>query len=141
MTDAERSMKKSQSVDRQAEEWSKLYERVTALLGKFGTYDALGDADFWVLDDNWGTRQQKVFVNNLSMLSPTIIAGLRALLSGTPDWEIVVAVSIRGAGEKWPDMGLTVREREIVDGLQRSYFPAEFQSLYYVGSRPGTEQD
>jgi hypothetical protein len=38
-------------------------------------------------------------------------------------------------------MGLTIRDHEIIDGLQRQYFPREFQSIRYRGSRPGTERD
>jgi hypothetical protein len=56
-------------------------------------------------------------------------------------WEIMVAVSIPGPGELWPDMGLTVRSQEIIDGLQRGYFPVEFRDLAYEGSRPGTDRD
>jgi hypothetical protein len=41
MSDVERSMNESQAVDRQAQEWIELYERVATLLGKFGKYDAL----------------------------------------------------------------------------------------------------
>jgi hypothetical protein len=53
----------------------------------------------------------------------------------------MVAVYVPGVGEDWPDMGLTIRAHEIVDGLQRSLFPKEFQNLRYEGSRPGTDRD
>jgi hypothetical protein len=32
-------------------------------------------------------------------------------------------------------MGLVIRDDEIVDGLQRQYFPREFQTIKYEGSR------
>jgi hypothetical protein len=94
-----------------------------------------------VLDDNWGSQQQKVLVNKLSMLRPEIIEGLRKLLCDFPHWDIVVAVDLGGDGKDWPDMGLTIRANEIIDGLQRAYFPREFQSLHYEASRIGTEFD
>lgn len=54
---------------------------------------------------------------------------------------IVIAVYVPAVGKTWPDMGLTIRKNEIVDGLQRNHFPPEFQALHYEGSRPGTERD
>ena len=127
--------------DEQTIEWEKLYGQIVLWLQKFGADNAFGDADFWVLDDNWGPNQQKVYVNALAMLEPKIVAGLRNLLRDFPKWEIVVAVAVSGAGNDWPNMGLTIRASEIIDGLQRSYFPAEFQSFYYEGSKRGTERD
>src|ERR1041384_2141363 len=129
-------MTESAPADPQAIEWKRLYADITKFLSKFGSEDSLGNADYWVLDDNWGTKQQKVFLSSLSMLEPTIISGLQHRLAEFPGWEIVVAVSLRGAGEGWPDMGLTIRSSEIIDGLQRSYFPNELRGLHYAGSRP-----
>lgn len=130
-----------EQADSQARDWRRLYTRIGDFLAQFGTSDTLGDADYWVLDDNWGSTQQKIFVNNLTMLEPRVIAGLQRLLSDFPSWEIRVAVSLRGSGEKWPDMGLTIRRHEVVDDLQRAYFPLPFRSLRYEGSRPGTDRD
>jgi hypothetical protein len=60
---------------------------------------------------------------------------------GFPGWELVVAVAVPGHYDDWPDMGLYVRLHEIIDGLQRKYFPKEFQNFEYEGSRTGTERD
>jgi hypothetical protein len=38
-------------------------------------------------------------------------------------------------------MGLTIRRHEIIDGLQRQYFPPAYRHFQYPGSRPGTERD
>jgi hypothetical protein len=38
-------------------------------------------------------------------------------------------------------MGLYIRPHEIIDALQRHYFPAEFQRLEYEGARRGTAHD
>jgi hypothetical protein len=127
--------------DRQVNEWELLYARITGLLSGFGKEDWLGNADYWVLNDNWGTHQHKVLANQLAMLRPHIVNALQNLLADLPDWEIVVAVSLGGPGKAWPPMGLIIRAHEIVDGLERQYFPAEFQGLAYTGSRPGTDRD
>ena len=38
-------------------------------------------------------------------------------------------------------MGISIRSNEIVDDLQRQYFPKEFQDLAYEGARRGTVLD
>jgi hypothetical protein len=127
--------------DIQDEAWERLYSNVRQLLNSFGTENFRQTADCWVDDDNIGTLQQKIYVRNLALLKPAVVKSLQRLLIDFPDWEIMVAVSVPGPGERWPDMGLTIRAHEIVDGLQRQYFPSEFQSLSYEGSRRGTETD
>jgi hypothetical protein len=72
------------------------------------------------------------------MLAPTVVKSLQASLTQFPQWEIVPAVAVEGAEESWPKMGLIIRPDEIIDGLQRHYFPREFQGFKYEGSRPGS---
>ncbi len=117
--------------------WSILYDRLQKILRQFGKEDFIARADYWLLDDNWGPRQHKLYVNNLKMLAPPIVKRLQASLAEFPDWEIVAAVALEGPGKSWPEMGLIIRANEIVDGLQRQYFPKEFQGIEYEGSRPG----
>jgi hypothetical protein len=111
------------------------------VLRQFGTEDYRRTADAWIDDDNIGTAQQKIYVLNLHLLRPRVIESLQKILLDYPDWEIMVAVSVPGLGEELPDMGLTIRAHEVIDGLQRQYFPQEFRSLAYASSRPGTERD
>jgi hypothetical protein len=130
--------------DRETEQertWDLLYDRIRNELLRFGSEDFRQTADCWVDDDNMCTRQQKIYVRNLHLLNPVVIRALQNLLKDHADWEIMVAVSVPGTGENWPDMGLTIRAHEIVDGLQRSFFPKELQWLRYEGSRPGTDRD
>jgi hypothetical protein len=51
---------------------------------------------------------------------------------------VVIAIASHNA---WPDMGLYVRHHEIIDGLQREYFPAEYRGFQYENARVGTEND
>lgn len=127
--------------EEQARTWQLLYERICALLRRFGKEDAVWRGDYWVVDDNWGFRQQKIYINNLDLLRPSIIKPLQRLLAEFPDWEIMAAVSVPQLGESWPTMGLTIRAHEIVDGLQRQYFPKQYQHIEYEGSRRGTDRD
>jgi len=46
-----------------------------------------------------------------------------------------------GLRNDWPNMGISIRADEIIDGLQRQYFPTEFQDLAYEGARRGSVCD
>ena len=127
--------------DEQDEQWSALYENLLQCVAQFGSEGVGQTDDCWVDDDNIGTAQQKIYVHNLALLQPSVIKCLQGLLEDHPRWEIMVAVAVRGLGDSWPDMGLTIRVGEIIDGLQRDYFPPEFRGIRYEGSRPGTERD
>jgi hypothetical protein len=125
----------------QAATWEELRRLMRRVLGRFGSEGVSRDEDFWIDDDNFGTPQQKVYFRNLRLLEPIVIKSLQALLQEKPAWEIVVAISVPGEGNAWPDMGLTIRAREILDGLKREYLPAEFRNSHYEGSRPPGERE
>lgn len=127
--------------DEQERAWESLYQQVRAILIQEGREDAYGRADFWLVDDNWGGHQHKIEVQALHMLKPSVVQALQTLLKQFRGWEIVVAIHIPGTENLWPPMGLIVRAHEIVDGLQRQYFPTEFQDYQYEGSRRGTDRD
>jgi hypothetical protein len=128
--------------DEQAEIFDRLYNRIEDLLERFGRPDTLlGSGDYSVYGDYMGHPQVKVSVNNLRLLRPSVVTALQSVLDEFPGWEIVVAVAVRGHYDDWPDMGLIIRGHEIIDGLQRQYFPPEFRDIQYEGSRPGTDRD
>lgn len=117
--------------------WEILYARLQDILCQFGKEDWLGRADYWLLDDNWGPPQHMLHIHNLKMIAPAIVRLMQASLEEYPDWEIVVGISPEQYGGSWPPMGLTIRADEIVDDLEREYFPKEFQGFVYKDSRPG----
>jgi len=131
--------------DSRYEQELKIFERVVdqikALLKRYGEHDSLRPGDYSIYDDYWGYPQVKVSINNLKMLQPSIIDGLQQIVKVYPEWEIVVAVAVRGHYSDWPEMGLYIRPHEIIYGLRRQYFPKEFQNIEYVGARPGTAND
>lgn len=125
----------------QSKNWSRIYSALVPLMKTFGVEDAFGEGDYWILDDNWGPKQHKICVFNLDILRPEVIYAIQNLIKEFPDWSVVVAVDVPGKEDAWPSMGLIVRGHEIVDGLQRQYFPTEYQSLQYEGGRVGADQD
>lgn len=123
--------------------WEELYRRMTKVLDQYGVeYNfRTRKGDYWIIDEPYGFDQHNVYFNKLKMFAPKIVKELQGLLKQFPGWEIFVTAYIKPEGKSWPDMGLVIREHEIVDGLQRQYFPPEYQSIQYEGSRVGTDRD
>ncbi|ETR76408.1 hypothetical protein X566_15845 [Afipia sp. P52-10] len=121
--------------------WTLIYGKLVALFSQFGEEECTGAGDFWVVDDNYGWSRSTVFVNNLRLLTPWMVTTVQSFLEGVPDWTIVLVVAVDGEGERWPDMGVTIREHEIIDTLQREYLPPPYNRLEFPGSRPGTGYD
>jgi hypothetical protein len=94
--------------------WEILYVRIKDTLDEFGREDWLGHGDYWIISDNWGTAQHKVYIDNLDLLAPSIVKLLQNILADFPDWEIVVAIDFKDKGLSWPNMGLTIRAHEII---------------------------
>ena len=125
--------------EKQVKIFDQLVDKVDARLRRFGEADSLlKSGDYAVYGDYWGYPQVKVSVSNLELLSPSIVKQLQDVVTSFPNWEIVVAVAVPGHYEDWPDMGLYIRANEIIDGLQRDYFPERFRNFHYEGSRRGT---
>ena len=128
----------------QREIFNELYPRVERLLERFGRPDyspGQPHGDYSVHGDYTGYPQIVVFVGNLNMLRPAVITELQRLIREFPGWEIEVTVAIRDHYDDWPRMGLYIRPHEVLDGLQRQYFPKEFQDMAYAGARCGTAYD
>ncbi len=121
--------------------WDDLYQKILDALSRFGTEDHFGNADYLLVDDNYGLPQHKIEIHKLRMLDPNLVKILRSLLHELSDWSIVISVDIPGTDDTWPPMGLIIRKHEIIDGLQRKYLPAEFRTIEFEGSRPGTGYD
>lgn len=83
--------------------WEILYVRIEDTLDEFGREDWLGRADYWIVSDNWGTAQRKLYVNNLDLLDPSDVKILQNTLADFPDWEIVVAIDFSDKGHSWPN--------------------------------------
>ena len=124
--------------------FERLRDRTYDLLKGFGRSDYLPvhpHGDYSVHGDYAGYPEVVVFVNDLQMLRPPVIAALQRLIKEFPGWQVTVTVAVRGHYDDWPRMGLYIRPHEIIDGLQRQYFPKEFQNMEYPGARKGTAYD
>jgi hypothetical protein len=127
---------------KQHEKWLLLGQRLMAVLQKFGNEDSW-DADlksvindYYLRDDNWGGNDHKVEIHNLKMLRPEVVKSIQEVLRDFPKWNVFIQVDVPGMEGVWPDMSLFVYAHKVVDGLEREYFPEEFQGLAYEGSVP-----
>jgi hypothetical protein len=135
-------MKREENDRKQKQIFEILSGQVDELLGRFGKSDSLlGPGDYSVYGSYWGHPQVKITISNLELLRPDIVKRMQEIVRDFPGWELVVAVAVPSHYDDWPDMGLYIRSREIIDGLQRKYLPKGFQNVEYEGSRPGTEKD
>jgi hypothetical protein len=128
----------------QLDVFEELYPRVEELMERFGQPDFLPGrrhGDYMVHGDYGGYPEVVVFVHNLALLRPAVVEELQRLIREYPGWQITITVAPRDRQRDWPNMGLYVRPHEIIDGLQRQYFPKELQNIEYEGARRGTAFD
>jgi hypothetical protein len=124
------------------DEFDRLRHQVDGVLAKYGLPDTLSKrGDYTVHGDYNGHPQVVAFIGKLDMLRPAIVKELQHVVKEFPGWEIEITVAVRGHYQDWPNMGLYIRPHEIIDGLQRQYFPKEFQNIRYDGARQGTAYD
>jgi hypothetical protein len=75
-------------------EWEKLYCAITLELEKWGTNNAYGEGDFYLIDDNYGGYEQKIEVQNSRVWSSQMQLALQLVLRGDfPSWRIIVVFS------------------------------------------------
>jgi hypothetical protein len=121
----------SNELSEQERIWGLLYDRISQLLKRFGTEDHFGDADYLLVDDNYGWKRHTIEIHKLRMLTPAVVKMLQELLRDLPDWQIVLALDIPGTENQWPRMGLRILTHEIIDDLKRQYLPSEFRDLQF----------
>jgi hypothetical protein len=132
------------SAQEQVSTFERLRDRTWDILKHFGKVHYLPTqphGDYSVHGDYAGYPEVVVFVDNLEMLRPPVVAALKDLIKDYPGWQITMTIAVRGHYNDWPHMGLYIRPHEIIDGLQRQYFSKEFQNIEYEGSRRGTVDD
>jgi hypothetical protein len=141
------SMTRDEYDRRQAEQYDvfeRLYPRVDELLERFGRPDFLPGrphGDYAVHGDYSEYPQVVVFVHNLELLRQPVVDSLQKLLKEFPGWHIDLMVGLWDHLKDWPNMGISIRANEIVDDLQRQYFPEEFQDIAYERARRGSVLD
>lgn len=113
------------SSDNRDQDWSSLYTILRKSLGLIGTENAFGDADFWLVDDDYGTTAQKLCVNKLSFLRPQLIAAIQKALTTFPAWQVLVQLEIEIDGIHLPPEGIVV----YLDHVDQHWDKTKFANL------------
>jgi hypothetical protein len=117
-------------------EWRELYERILSVLAQYGQNDIDG-GDYFLANEIFSSYVHQIEMHELHMLRPDIIKSLHILLRNYPDWEIEISIFVpREDITIEPGEGLTLRDDEIVDALDRTLLPEEYRDLKYEGGRP-----
>lgn len=119
----------SKSIDQA--EWELLYHALCATCARSGQEDPFGLADYWVVDDCWGTVTQKLVVTSPSFLTPKLVSDISNCIreTGLLGAQVVVALEFNLPGEKLPPMGLII-------GSQSAY---EEWDLELIRKRVGSD--
>ncbi len=122
--------------ERLNKEWKELYARMKLVLQPYGR-DSMDGGDYFLVDEDFDRYTHQVEMHKWHMLRPEIIESLHKLLVDYPDWEIAISVHVPDEN-LWidPGKGLTLRDDEIVDALDRELLPEEYRDIKYAGSRP-----
>jgi|ERR1051326_5121365 hypothetical protein len=98
----------------QEREWKALHKDLTALLERHGKQDAFGKGDFWIVDDNYGSTEQKVCVTRLQFLTRPVATDVQRLLRKyTLGWEILFSLDDEKMRPTRDDIGVIVRKTGI----------------------------
>ena len=99
---------------RQTKEWEALYQELTTLLEKHGTQNPIGDGDFWIVDDNYGSAQHKVCVARVSFLTRPLAGEVQRLLRKySLAWEVLFSLDKAELRPTENDLGVLVRKSDI----------------------------
>ena len=108
-------------------EFKRCYIDMRETCKPYGENDNRGNGDYWVMDDDYGCRQHRLYINNLELLRTPLVEELYDLVrTKWPEWSIMFIIAIE---DHWPDMGMIIEADGIKDDLQRKFFPADYQSL------------
>lgn len=116
-----------------------LYRRTREAMSKHGREadftPPVGYGDYLVVNEFMWYGRLCIALTDVHMLHPRVIESLREVLQDFPGWLIQLLLERPHASDRWPGMGLYVRAHEVVDYLQREYFPPEYRDMVYRDGR------
>ena len=77
-------------------EWRLLYAKLSGLLESAGDPDPYGEGDYWLVDDDWGSKQHKLCVFRIEAMTTTLVEEIQKILKPFgPEWEVLVALELK----------------------------------------------
>ena len=101
------------------EEWKRLYEELRRSLKTLGIENAYGDADYWLVDDDYGDTTHKVCVHRNSFLTPAVITAIQNALQRFPQWRVMLQLEFPIAGVPDASSGLIIYPNGIEEHWDR----------------------
>ena len=102
------------------EEWKQLYESLRRTLNTLGIENAYGEADYWLVDDDYGAATHKVCVHRKSFLTPAVIAAMQRTLQEFPQWRVMVQLEFPIAGVPDASSGVIIYPNAVEEHWDRS---------------------
>jgi hypothetical protein len=121
-------------------EFDILYKNIQTVMDQYTDENSIPIGLYDIFGGDHG-KQISMYVAHMEYIREVLVKRLQATLISFPNREIVFNVTSPGDVNDWPNMGLYIRKDFISDGLLRQYFPPEYQSITYEGSRPGDRYD
>lgn len=91
-----------------ADEWQQLYEELRGSLKLLGIENPYGEADYWLVDDDYGDNTHKVCIHRKSFLTPALITAIQEALKGFPRWRVMLQLEFSIAGVPDASSGLII---------------------------------
>lgn len=73
-------------------EWKEMYGLLLDILERHGRHDPFGDGDFFLVDDDYGSKQHKIECTSKAVFTPVLAAEIQQLLESFKGWEVTVAL-------------------------------------------------
>lgn len=115
--------------DDDRQEWERLYGELVEFLRPKGRNSAFWEGDFWIVDDDYGNREQIIHLDNLNLLAEQFISDVQEILASYPEWIIRIGIISPDLNNPWPSMAIIVKRGVIIDQLRREYLPQRFASF------------
>jgi hypothetical protein len=110
-------------MDAEAEQdttWRLLYAKLTGLLESVGESSAVGEGDYWLVDDNRSTKQHKLYVFRIEFITSTLIDEFQKVLRLVePGWELLIALDLKDKRYTGGPEGLIVTSAEVREHWNR----------------------
>lgn len=110
-------------------EWASLYTALRSVLVRHGRECPFGEnGDFWLVDDDWGGKLQKVYVFKMRFLAPSLVADIQSLLLNSfREWGVLFALDVKNSdGEKSAPEGIIV----FASSVERHWQENELRKLF-----------
>lgn len=111
------------------DEWKRLYDELSRSLKTLGTENPYGEADYWLVDDDYGDAAHKLCVHRPMFLQPALITAVQRVLEPFPQWRVMLQIEFPIDGVPHASSGLIIYPGAIEEHWDRRLVPALVRQL------------